>query len=97
MPIKQQLPPDGDYSKEDFQPLATAPLTLSSLKTGVSKSLAKAAPLAATMEGLPPEDSGIPFDRIPYVKRDLLRVLVMATLMIALIIAANFVVARLVH
>ena len=97
MPIKKQMPPGPDFSQEDFKPLTTAPITLSSLRTGTSKSFAKASPLVATMEGLSTDDPGIPFDRIPYVKRDLFRVFVMAILMIALIIAANFVVAKMVH
>jgi len=47
---------------------------------------------AAMFEPLPPDDAAIPFDRVPYVRGDLRRVLIIAGLMIVLIVVANFVI-----
>jgi hypothetical protein len=47
---------------------------------------------AAMFEPLPPEEPAIPFDRVPYVPGDLRRVLVIAGFMVALVVAADFVV-----
>jgi hypothetical protein len=40
------------------------------------------------------EDAAIPFDRVPYVPRDLRRVAIMASLMVVLILIAAVVVTR---
>jgi hypothetical protein len=55
-------------------------------RTGVSA--------AALFQPLESEDAAIPFDRVPYVPRDLRRVAIMASLMIVLILIAAFVVTR---
>jgi hypothetical protein len=49
---------------------------------------------AAMFLPLDSEDAAIPFDRVPYVPRDLRRVAIMASLMIVLILIAAFVVTR---
>jgi hypothetical protein len=49
---------------------------------------------AALFQPLESEDAAIPFDRVPYVPRDLRRVAIMASLMIVLILIAAFVVTR---
>jgi hypothetical protein len=49
---------------------------------------------AAMFLPLESEDAAIPFDRVPYVPRDLRRVAIMAVLMIVLILIAAFVVTR---
>ena len=49
---------------------------------------------AALFEPLDSEEAAIPFDRVPYVPRDLRRVAIMASLMIVLILIAAFVVTR---
>lgn len=50
---------------------------------------------AALFQPLESEDAAIPFDRVPYVPRDLRRVAIMASLMVVLILIAAFVVTRL--
>ena len=55
-------------------------------RTGVSA--------AALFQPLDSDDAAIPFDRVPYVPRDLRRVAIMASLMIVLILIAAFVVTR---
>ena len=55
-------------------------------RTGVSA--------AALFQPLESDDAAIPFDRVPYVPRDLRRVAIMASLMIVLILIAAFVVTR---
>ncbi|MGA7989649.1 MAG: hypothetical protein WCB51_14770 [Candidatus Dormiibacterota bacterium] len=49
---------------------------------------------AAMFMPLESDDAAIPFDRVPYVPRDLRRVAIMASLMIVLILIAAFVVTR---
>lgn len=49
---------------------------------------------AALFQPLDSEDAAIPFDRVPYVPRDLRRVAIIASLMIVLILIAAFVVTR---
>jgi hypothetical protein len=49
---------------------------------------------AALFLPLDSEEAAIPFDRVPYVPRDLRRVAIMAALMIVLILIAAFVVTR---
>jgi hypothetical protein len=49
---------------------------------------------AAMFVPLDSDDAAIPFDRVPYVPRDLRRVAIMASLMIVLILIAAFVVTR---
>jgi hypothetical protein len=49
---------------------------------------------AALFQPLESDDAAIPFDRVPYVPRDLRRVAIMASLMIVLIIIAALVVTR---
>ena len=49
---------------------------------------------AAMFQPLDSEEAAIPFDRVPYVPRDLRRVAIMAALMIVLILVAAFVVTR---
>ena len=49
---------------------------------------------AALFQPLDSEEAAIPFDRVPYVPRDLRRVAIMAALMIVLILIAAFVVTR---
>jgi len=49
---------------------------------------------AALFQPLDPDDAAIPFDRVPYVPRDLRRVAIMAVLMVMLILIAAFVVTR---
>ena len=49
---------------------------------------------AALFQPLDTEEAAIPFDRVPYVPRDLRRVAIMAALMIVLILIAAFVVTR---
>jgi len=49
---------------------------------------------AAMFLPLDSEDAAIPFDRVPYVPKDLRRVAIMASLMIVLILIAAFVVTR---
>ena len=49
---------------------------------------------AALFLPLESDDAAIPFDRVPYVPRDLRRVAIMASLMIVLILVAAFVVTR---
>jgi hypothetical protein len=49
---------------------------------------------AAMFLPLDSDDAAIPFDRVPYVPRDLRRVAIMASLMIVLILIAAFVVTR---
>jgi hypothetical protein len=49
---------------------------------------------AALFQPLDSEEAAIPFDRVPYVPRDLRRVAIMASLMIVLILIAAFVVTR---
>jgi hypothetical protein len=49
---------------------------------------------AAMFLPLESDDAAIPFDRVPYVPRDLRRVAIMASLMIVLILIAAFVVTR---
>jgi hypothetical protein len=49
---------------------------------------------AAMFMPLDSEDAAIPFDRVPYVPRDLRRVAIMASIMIVLILIAAFVVTR---
>jgi hypothetical protein len=49
---------------------------------------------AALFLPLESDDAAIPFDRVPYVPRDLRRVAIMASLMIVLILIAAFVVTR---
>ena len=49
---------------------------------------------AAMFQPLDSDDAAIPFDRVPYVPRDLRRVAVMASLMVVLILIAAFVVTR---
>ncbi len=49
---------------------------------------------AALFQPLDAEDAAIPFDRVPYVPRDLRRVAIIASLMIVLILIAAFVVTR---
>jgi hypothetical protein len=51
---------------------------------------------AAMFEPLPPDDAAIPFDRVPYVRGDLRRVLIIAGLMIVLIVVADFVISAVV-
>ncbi len=48
------------------------------------------------IQPLESEDAAIPFDRVPYVPADLRRVAIIATLMIALIIAADIIVSNVV-
>jgi hypothetical protein len=49
---------------------------------------------AAMFLPLESDDAAIPFDRVPYVPRDLRRVAIMASLMIVLILIAAFIVTR---
>ncbi len=49
---------------------------------------------AALFQPLESDDAAIPFDRVPYVPRDLRRVAIMASLMVVLILIAAFVVTR---
>ena len=49
---------------------------------------------AALFQPLDSEEAAIPFDRVPYVPRDLRRVAIMASLMVVLILIAAFVVTR---
>jgi hypothetical protein len=49
---------------------------------------------AALFQPLESDDAAIPFDRVPYVPRDLRRVAIMAALMVVLILIAAFVVTR---
>ncbi|MGD0193408.1 MAG: hypothetical protein ABSC35_00935 [Candidatus Dormibacteria bacterium] len=49
---------------------------------------------AALFQPLDSEDAAIPFDRVPYVPRDLRRVAIMASLMVVLILIAAVVVTR---
>jgi hypothetical protein len=49
---------------------------------------------AAMFQPLESEDAAIPFDRVPYVPRDLRRVAIMASLMVVLILIAAVVVTR---
>jgi hypothetical protein len=49
---------------------------------------------AALFQPLDSDDAAIPFDRVPYVPRDLRRVAIMASLMVVLILIAAFVVTR---
>ncbi len=49
---------------------------------------------AALFQPLDAEDAAIPFDRVPYVPRDLRRVAIIASLMIVLILIAAFIVTR---
>jgi hypothetical protein len=49
---------------------------------------------AAMFLPLESDDAAIPFDRVPYVPRDLRRVAIMASLMVVLILIAAFVVTR---
>src|ERR1019366_18359 len=49
---------------------------------------------SAMFQPLDSEEAAIPFDRVPYVPRDLRRVAIMAALMIVLILIAAFVVTR---
>ncbi len=49
---------------------------------------------AAMFLPLESEDAAIPFDRVPYVPRDLRRVAIMASLMVVLILVAALVVTR---
>ena len=49
---------------------------------------------AALFQPLDSEEAAIPFDRVPYVPRDLRRVAIMAALMVVLILIAAFVVTR---
>ncbi len=48
----------------------------------------------AMFQPLESDDAAIPFDRVPYVPRDLRRVAIMASLMVVLILIAAFVVTR---
>ncbi len=49
---------------------------------------------AALFQPLESDDAAIPFDRVPYVPRDLRRVAIMASLMVVLILIAAVVVTR---
>jgi hypothetical protein len=49
---------------------------------------------AAMFQPLDSDDAAIPFDRVPYVPRDLRRVALMASLMVVLILIAAVVVTR---
>ena len=49
---------------------------------------------AALFQPLETDDAAIPFDRVPYVPRDLRRVAIMASLMVVLILVAAIVVTR---
>jgi hypothetical protein len=49
---------------------------------------------AAMFQPLESDEAAIPFDRVPYVPRDLRRVAIMASLMVVLILIAAFVVTR---
>jgi hypothetical protein len=49
---------------------------------------------AALFQPLDSDDAAIPFDRVPYVPRDLRRVAIMASLMVVLILVAAIVVTR---
>jgi hypothetical protein len=49
---------------------------------------------AALFQPLDSEEAAIPFDRVPYVPRDLRRVAIMASLMVVLILIAAVVVTR---
>jgi hypothetical protein len=58
------------------------------------RSTSRTVTTAAMFMPLDSEDAAIPFDRVPYVPRDLRRVAIMASIMIVLILIAAFVVTR---
>jgi hypothetical protein len=62
--------------------------------TAQPRSSSRSVSTAAIFLPLDSDDAAIPFDRVPYVPRDLRRVAVMASLMIVLILIAAIVVTR---
>jgi hypothetical protein len=62
--------------------------------TAQPRSTSRQVSTAALFLPLESDDAAIPFDRVPYVPRDLRRVAIMASLMIVLILIAAFVVTR---
>jgi hypothetical protein len=86
--------PDGVYSDE--QPAASASRRrVERLNPAAQpRSGGRQVSTAAMFLPLESDDAAIPFDRVPYVPRDLRRVAIMASLMIVLILIAAFVVTR---
>jgi hypothetical protein len=62
--------------------------------TAQPRSSSRSVSTAAIFLPLESDDAAIPFDRVPYVPRDLRRVAIMASLMIVLILIAAIVVTR---
>jgi hypothetical protein len=62
--------------------------------TAPARSSSRSVSTAAIFLPLESDDAAIPFDRVPYVPRDLRRVAIMASLMIVLILIAAIVVTR---
>ena len=104
------LPLPGDELEIEFEPVdhepvdevATAAAAEASSRRRVERVNPAAQPrsirgqvsAAALFQPLDSEEAAIPFDRVPYVPRDLRRVAIMAALMIVLILIAAFVVTR---
>jgi hypothetical protein len=95
---------DGPFAEEpvDETPEDFAPVSDGAARRRVQRVNPAAQPrqtrgqvsAAAMFQPLDSEEAAIPFDRVPYVPRDLRRVAIMAALMIVLILVAAFVVTR---
>jgi hypothetical protein len=86
--------PDGVYPDEPFA-ASTSRRRVERLNPAAQpRSGGRQVSTAAMFRPLESDDAAIPFDRVPYVPRDLRRVAIMASLMIVLILIAAFVVTR---
>ncbi|HEY8673095.1 MAG TPA: hypothetical protein VIM76_04995 [Candidatus Dormibacteraeota bacterium] len=86
--------PDGVYPDDSFAATAARRRVERLNPAAQPRSGSRQVSTAAMFLPLESDDAAIPFDRVPYVPRDLRRVAIMAALMIVLILIAAFVVTR---
>jgi hypothetical protein len=86
--------PDGVYPDERLAASASRRRVERLNPAAQPRSGGRQVSTAAMFLPLESDDAAIPFDRVPYVPRDLRRVAIMASLMIVLILIAAFVVTR---
>jgi hypothetical protein len=86
--------PDGVYPDDTLAASAARRRVERLNPAAQPRSISRQVSTAALFLPLESDDAAIPFDRVPYVPRDLRRVAIMASLMIVLILIAAFVVTR---
>jgi hypothetical protein len=86
--------PDGVYPDDTLAASAARRRVERLNPAAQPRSTSRQVSTAALFLPLESDDAAIPFDRVPYVPRDLRRVAIMASLMIVLILIAAFVVTR---